>query len=128
VIIVLVGILATTVAVKYGSYASNANLRTAIDQVAADLRFLQCRTMGTMAYTLGSYTNTVSFPVGGTTYYLGGQVKSLPPGVTIQSGAPVTFNSLGEYNTTTDAILILNARGMTGSIKIYAISGDVEGY
>ena len=83
IIVVLVGILAATVSVKYGSYSSTMNLRTAIDQVANDLRFLQCRTMGTMDYTSGAYTNTASFLTGGTTYYLGGQVKTLPSGVTI---------------------------------------------
>ncbi len=131
VIIIMVAILAAIAGMKYGSFAKSANLRTAIDQVAADIRFLQSRTMATMAYTTGvTYTNTVSFPAGGTTYNLGGQVKSLPSGVTlsIASTLTVTFNSLGEYNTTTNGTLTLNSRGSTGSVKIYATSGDVEAY
>ncbi len=109
---------------------SGSNLRLAIDQVAGDLRFVQCRTMATLDYTSGTYTNTVSFPAGANTYYLGGQVKSLPSGVTISSGLTVTYNSLGEYVPTTTnppyAVLTLNSQGLTGSIKIWATSGNVE--
>jgi hypothetical protein len=107
------------------------NLRIAIDQVAGDLRFLQTRTMATMAYTTGTYTNTASFPAGANTYYLGGQVKNLPSGVTIQNGLTVTFNSLGEYyntSTTADAYLVLKSGGSPSTITIHAISGDVEAY
>jgi prepilin-type N-terminal cleavage/methylation domain-containing protein len=128
VVVVMAGVLAATISVKFGSLASSTNLRTAIDQVAGDLRFVQCRTMATMAYTGGTYTNTVWFPAGENTYSLGGQEKRLPSGVTVSSGLTVTFNSLGEYNTTTDATLTLNSRGVTGSIKIYAVSGNVEAY
>ena len=127
VIIVVVGVLAATVAVKFGPLAYRTNLRMAIDQVAGDLRFLQCRAMASL-YTTGTVSNTVSFPTGGTTYNLGGQEKRLPSGVTINSGLTVTFNSLGEYPSATDATVTLNSRGLTGSIKIYAISGDVEAY
>jgi prepilin-type N-terminal cleavage/methylation domain-containing protein len=128
VVMVMVGVLAATVGMKSGWLTSGTNLRMAIDQVAGDLRFIQCRTMATMAYTGASYTNTVSFPAGANTYNLGGQAKSLPSGVTISSGLTVTYNSLGEYYPGTDAILTLNSRGLTGSIKIYAISGNVEAY
>jgi len=129
--IIILGILVATAAMKYGSYGASINLREAVDQVAGDLRFVQCRTMATMAYTTAAtYTNTVSFPAGSNTYYLGGQVKSLPSGVTISSGLTVTFNSLGEYNPTTTnppyAALTLNSNGLTGSIKIWATSGNVE--
>ena len=122
VIIVIAGILAATVGMKYGSYASGTNLRTAIDQVASDLRFIQCRAMA------GFYSTTVTFQTGASTYNLAGQVKTLPSGVTISSGLTVTFNSLGEYNTTTNGDLTLNSRGSTGSVRIYATSGDVEAY
>ncbi len=130
VVIVLAGILAATVGMRSGWFTSSSNLRMALDQVAGDLRFVQSRTMATMAYTGGAYTNTVSFGAGATTYYLGGQVKTLPSGVTlsIPGSLTVTFNSLGEYNTTTNAVLTLNSRGSTGSIRVYAISGDVEAY
>jgi len=127
-IIVMVGILSTVVGMKSGWLTSGSNLRMALDQVAGDLRFLQCRAMATMAYTGATYTNTASFPNGANTYYLGGQVKSLPSRVTVSSGLTVTYNSLGEYNTTTDAILTLKSQGVTGSIKIYAVSGNVEAY
>lgn len=127
-IIVIVGLLAVIVGMKSGFSTSSSNLRTALDQVAGDLRFVQSRTMATMDNTTGTYTNTVSFPAGANTYYLGGQVSTLPSGVTISSALTVTFNSLGEYNTTTDATLTLNSKGLTGSIKIYATSGDVEAY
>ncbi len=127
-IIVIVGLLAAIVGMKSGFSTSSSNLRMALDQVAGDLRFVQSRTMATMANTTGTYTNTVSFPAGANTYYLGGQVVTLPSRVTISSALTVTFNSLGEYNTTTDATLTLNSQGLTGSIKIYATSGDVEAY
>ena len=127
VIIVIVGVLAATVGTKFGPLAHRTNLRMAIDQVAGDLRFLQCRAMASL-YTTGTVSNTVSFPFAANTYNLGGQEKRLPEGVTIHSGLTVTFNSLGEYPSTTDATLTLNSRGLTGSIKIYAISGNVEAY
>ena len=131
VVIVLVGLLAVVASMKSGWLTSGSNLRMALDQVASDLRFLQCRTMATMSST-GAYTNTASFASGANTYYLGGQVKNLPSGVTISNALTVTYNSLGEYyNTTvnpTDAILTLNSQGLTGTIKIYAVSGDVEAY
>jgi type II secretory pathway pseudopilin PulG len=126
-VIVMAGALAVTVGIKFGSLGSSANLRTAIDQVAGDLRFLQCRAMASL-YSTGTVINVVTFPSDANTYNLGGQVKSLPTGVIISNGLTVTFNSLGEYNTTTDAVLRLNSRGSTGSVKIYAISGDVEAY
>lgn len=127
VIIVMVGLLAAVVGMRSGWVTSGSNLRMALDQVAGDLRFLQCRTMATMAYTGATYTNTASFPNGANTYYLGGQVKSLPSGVTISSaGVTVTFNSLGE--SVNDATLTLNSKGLTGSIKVYAVSGNVEAY
>jgi prepilin-type N-terminal cleavage/methylation domain-containing protein len=128
VVVFMVGLVAVTAGMKYGSFGSSANLRTAIDQVAGDLRFLQCRTMAVYSTTPPPTLRSVTFPAGGTTYNLGGQVKSLPTGVTmsISPGLTVTFNSLGEC--TTGAILTLNSRGSTGSVKIYAISGDVEAY
>jgi prepilin-type N-terminal cleavage/methylation domain-containing protein len=125
VVILIVGIVAATAGMKYGSFATSTNLRTALDQVAADLRFIQCRAMA------GFYSTTVTFQTGASTYNLSGQAKTLPSGVTISSGLTVTFNSLGEYynpSTTADAILTLNSRGSTGSVKIYATSGDVEAY
>src|SRR5271157_2568163 len=125
VIIVMAGILVATVGVKYTPIAASVNLRIAIDQVAGDLRFLQTRTMATMAYTTGTYTNTASFPMGANTYYLGGLVKNLPSGVTVQSGLTVTFNSLGEYSAITNGTLTLNSGGSLGSIQIYATSGAV---
>ncbi len=126
-IIIMVGILAAIAGMKSGWLTSGYNLRMAMDQVAGDLRFLQCRTMATMAYTGASYTNTVLFPAGETTYYLGGQVKSLPSGVTLSINSPltVTFNSLGEYNTTANGTLTLKSGGSTYSIQIYATSGNV---
>ena len=135
VVIVMVGLVAAVVGMKSGWLTSSSNLREALDQVAGDLRFLQTRTMATMAYTGGTYTNTASFPKGGTTYYLGGQVKSLPAGVTLSIGGTltVTFNSLGEYQQTAgdplygqDAVLTLNSKGLPGSITIHHLSGDVE--
>lgn len=128
VIIVIVGVLAATVGTKFGPLAYRMDLRTAIDQVAGDLRFLQCRAMAVYSTTPPTTLRSGTFLAGGTTYNLGGQAKMLPSGVTINSGLTVTFNSLGEYPSTTDAFLTLNSRGLTGSIKIYAISGDVEAY
>ena len=128
VVIVMVGLLAATAAVKFGNITSTSNLRTAMDQVAADLRFLQCRTIANMSSTGATYTNTASFPAGANTYFLGGQVKNLPVGVTINNGLNVTFNSLGEYQTNANGTITLNSRGVTGSIKIYAVSGEVETY
>jgi Tfp pilus assembly protein FimT len=128
VIILVVGVLAVTVGMKFGPLAYRTNLRTAIDQVAGDLRFLQCRTMAVYSATAYPTLRSVTFPAGGTTYDLGGQARNLPSGVTIQSSLTVTFNSLGEYASTADAILALNSRGLTGTIKICAVSGDVEAY
>jgi Tfp pilus assembly protein FimT len=129
VIIVVVGVLAATVAVKFGPLAYRTNLRMAIDQVAGDLRFLQCRAMASL-YTTGTVSNTVSFLAGYTAYTVCGQKKWLPDGVMINTntGLTVTFNSLGEYPSATDAILTLNSGGLAYTIKIFAISGDVEAY
>lgn len=128
VIIVIVGVLAATVGTKFGPLAYRTDLRTAIDQVAGDLRFLQCRTMAVYSVTAVPTLRSGTFLAGGTEYNLGGQPYTLPPGVTINSGLTVTFNSLGEYPSATDAAVVLNSRGLTRTIKIYAISGDVEAY
>jgi Tfp pilus assembly protein FimT len=128
VIVVMVGILAATVGTKFGPLAHRTNLRAAIDQVAGDLRFLQCRTMAVYSTTPLATLRSVTFPAGANTYDLGGQVKRLPSGVTIHGGLTVTFNSVGEYPSTADATVTLNSTGLTGSIKIYAVSGDVEAY
>ncbi len=128
VMVIILGILVATAAVKYGAYATTANLRTAVDQVAADLRFLQCRTMANMSSTGATYTNTAFFPTAGKTYLLGGEVKRLPSDVTISNGLTVTFNSLGEYQATTNGTLTFGSNGRTYSIVIYAVSGDVEAY
>ena len=127
-VMIMAGVLAATVGMKSGWLTSGSNLRTAIDQVAGDLRFLQSRTMAVYEGTPSPTLRSVTFPAGGKTYNLGGQVKSLPSGVTINSGLTLTFNSLGEYNAGTDATLTLNSGGLTRTIKIYAISGDVEAY
>jgi type II secretory pathway pseudopilin PulG len=127
-VIVMAGALAVTVGIKFGSLGSSANLRTAIDQVAGDLRFLQSRTMAVYSTAPPPTLRSVTFPAGGNTYNLGGQEKRLPSGVTISSGLTVTFNSLGEYPYATNAVVVLNSRGLTGGITIYAISGDVEVY
>jgi Tfp pilus assembly protein PilE len=135
VIIIMVGLLAATATVKYGSYASSANVRTALDQVAADLRFIQCRAMAAYSSTPSAALRSATFSSGANTYNLGGQVKSLPSGVTLSISSPltITFNSLGEYPmpnfpTATCSTLTLNCRGMTYSMRIYAVSGDVEAY
>jgi type II secretory pathway pseudopilin PulG len=137
VIMALVGVLVTTVGMKSGWLTSGPNLRMAIDQVAADLRFLQAQSMATMAYTGG---NAVSFANGGisyslpmvlrqgTTYVVVGQWKMLPSGVTISSGTTVVFNSLGEYTSNSDANLVLKSGTVMGTVTIYATSGDVGAY
>jgi type II secretory pathway pseudopilin PulG len=128
VIVIMIAALAAAVSMKSGWLTSGSNLRIAIDQVAGDLRFLQCRTMAVYYTTPPPTLRSVTFPAGASTYDLGGQSKSLPSGVRINSGLTVTFNSLGEYNSTADATLTLNSGGMTRTIKIYAVSGDVEAY
>jgi Tfp pilus assembly protein FimT len=128
VLVVIIGVLAATVGMKSGWLTSGSNLKMAIDQVAGDLRFLQSRTMAVYSTAPPATLRSVTFPAAGSTYDLGGQSKSLPSGVTINNGLTVTFNSLGEYNSTTDATLTLNSGGLTRTIKIYAISGDVEAY
>ena len=134
VIIIMVGIVTATVAMKYGSFSASTNLRMAIDQVAADLRFIQCRAMAAYSGTPSVASRSATFLNGANTYNLGGQIKSLPSGVSINNTSntdlTVTFNSLGEYNTTIDAALTLNFHGSTatGSVKISAISGNVEAY
>jgi prepilin-type N-terminal cleavage/methylation domain-containing protein len=130
VVMVMVGVLAATVGMKSGWLTSGTNLRRAIDQVAGDLRFIQCRTMAVYSGTAVPTLRSVTFPAGGTTYNLGGQVKSLPSGVTmsISPGLTVTFNSLGEYQATANTNLVLKSGSLTGGITIYAISGNVEAY
>ncbi len=129
VVIVMIGALAATVSVTYGPLASSVGLRTAVDQVAGDLRFLQSCAMASYNSTGGQCASrSGTFPTGQRTYNLGGQIKSLPPGVTISSGATVTFNSLGEYASTTDTTLTFKYGNATSSVKIYAVSGDVEAY
>jgi Tfp pilus assembly protein FimT len=125
VVIIMVGTLAAAVSMKLGSLTSGTNLRTAIDQVAGDLRFVQCRAMATLA------SKAATFPAGGKTYNLDGQIKNLPSGVTNSTvTVTVTFNSLGEYTNTTnatlDATITFNSGGGTSSVKIYAVSGNVE--
>ena len=64
VIIIMVGVLAATVGMKFGSLASGTNLRTAIDQVAGDLRFVQCRAMAVYYTTPAPTLRSVTFLAG----------------------------------------------------------------
>jgi Tfp pilus assembly protein FimT len=130
VIIIMVGILAAVVAMKSGFLTSGPNVRIALDQVVGDLRFIQCRAMAAYSSTPTAALRSATFLNGANTYNLGGQVKSLPSGVTVSIGSAltVTFNSLGEYNTTANGVLTLRSGGSTGSIMIYMTSGDVEAY
>jgi prepilin-type N-terminal cleavage/methylation domain-containing protein len=132
VVVVMVGVLAVAIGMNYGPLASSANLRTAVDQVAGDLRFLQSCAMATYANggTSRCPSRRVTFPAGTNTYNLDGQIKSLPSGVTINNGLTLTisFNSLGEYTNAADATITLNSRGATSSVVIRGISGDVEAY
>ena len=124
VIIVMVGVLATTAGVKWETFGASINLRLGVDQVAADLRFLQARAMASL-YSTGTVINVATFPAGANTYNLGGDIKSLPSGWTINSNLTVTFNSLGECNTTTNATLTPKSGSYQGSVQIYATSGDL---
>jgi prepilin-type N-terminal cleavage/methylation domain-containing protein len=128
VVMVMVGVLAATVGMKSGWLTSGTNLRMAIDQVAGDLRFIQCRTMAVYSTAPPTTLRSATFPAGGNTYNLGGQEKRLPSGVTINAGLTVTFNSLGEYQAAANTNLVLKSGSLTGGITIYAISGNVEAY
>ncbi len=134
VIIALIGILAATIGVRWTRMSATTNLALAIDQVVADLRFVQCQSAATRAYAGGS---TAVFPRAGNSYFvplvLRGapyvvrpQWKMLPSGVTINvpSTLTVTFNSLGECNA--DATLTLQSGNHTASILVHGVSGDVE--
>jgi type II secretory pathway pseudopilin PulG len=130
VVVVMIGVLAVAIGMNYGPLASSANLRTAVDQVAGDLRFLQSCAMASYANAGPSRcpSRQVTFLFGRNTYNLDGQIRNLPSGVTINNGLTVTFNSLGEYTNAVDAAITLNSRGATSSVIIRAISGDVETY
>ena len=125
-VIVIIGILATTVAYKYDIPSATAT-NIAADQLAADIRYVRARAMGR------GLQQNIRFIIGSDQYALEEQnspieQKKLSGGVRVISttlpGNILNFNSLGEptFGYSDQAVTLSGIR----TLRIYAITGKVE--
>lgn len=120
-VIVIIGILATTLMYRYNS-SQGAEVIVASDQLIADIQYVQARAMG-----IGSQQSIV-FSVGSSVYTIPGEQKRLPDGVTVTGttlpGNSIIFNTLGEpiFGSSDRTITLDGSRTLT----VYAITGKVE--
>ncbi|OPY69117.1 MAG: hypothetical protein A4E63_01874 [Syntrophorhabdus sp. PtaU1.Bin050] len=127
-VIMIIGILATTFAYRYPADPTAA-LNIAADQLRADIRYVQAKTMGT-----GRQQSITFFSIGTGEYSFSGEAESkrLPDGVTISGttlpNPTLTFNTLGEpMGLSANATITLAwSTGVTRVLTVYAITGKVE--
>ena len=131
-VIMIIGILATTFAYRYPADPTAA-LNIAADQLRADIRYVQAKTMGT------GRQQSIRLSVGSNQYSLYREPmpqelesKRLPDGVTISGttlpNPTLTFNTLGEpMGLSANATITLAwSTGVTRVLTVYAITGKVE--
>ncbi|OPX99744.1 MAG: hypothetical protein A4E58_00226 [Syntrophorhabdus sp. PtaB.Bin006] len=127
-VIMIIGILATTFAYRYPADPTAA-LNIAADQLRADIRYVQAKAMGT-----GRQQSITFFSIGTGEYSFSGEAgsKRLPDGVTISGttlpNPTLTFNTLGEpMGLSANATITLAwSTGVTRVLTVHAITGKVE--
>jgi len=117
IVIVVLGILAVAILYRFGSITSDASATVAVDQVIADIQYVQILAMSQSAQ------KSISFTAGSDSYNVAGEIKKIPGGLTAENTITFTFNSLGEPTTGGSQTLIIGNK----QIKVWAITGKAEG-
>jgi len=125
IVIIILGILAASIGYKISSMKSDTSGIVAVDQVIADIQYVQVQAMGSL--NLSQQKNVV-FTIGSNLYTISGETRKLPNGVVVTAtdlpGNTLTFNSLGEPTFGSSNKTITFSGGRT--ITIHAITGKVE--
>ncbi len=116
IVIVTLGILAAAVLYKVGTFKSDATSVTAIDQVIADIQYVQILAMSK------AEQKSISFTANSNTYNVSGETKQLPGDAKAENNITFTFNSLGEPVAGGGQTVTIAGR----QIKVWQITGKVE--
>ena len=142
IVIIIIGVLASALVYRL-NVSQNTGITVAADQLIADIRYIQAKSMGkgsqhSMFFVVGSETYSIFFVDASGTYILPGEQKRLTDGITVTStNLPVTnlpgttqpanaltFNTLGEPTFgSIDRIITLSG---SRTLTVYAITGKVE--
>jgi prepilin-type N-terminal cleavage/methylation domain-containing protein len=115
VVVIIIGILVVSIGHRFFSTSETSTV-AGVDQVIADIQYVQTIAMGTMA------PKSISFTSGSGSYNMAGEVRTLPGNATVSTTITFTFNSLGEPTAGGDQTIAIGSK----QIKIWAITGKVE--
>jgi len=116
IVIVALAILAAAVFYKVGTFKSDATSITAVDQVIADIQYVQMLAMSK------AEKRSISFTANSNTYNAAGESKELPRDVKAENTITFTFNSLGEPTEGGNQTVTIAGK----QIKVWAITGKAE--
>jgi prepilin-type N-terminal cleavage/methylation domain-containing protein len=115
IVIIIIGML--TISLGYMFFSTSGTSTVAgVDQVTADIQYVQTLAIGTMAPMSILFTN------GSGTYNMAGETRILPGNAKAGATRTFTFNSLGEPTVGGDQTVSIGSK----QIKVWAITGKVE--
>ncbi|HOV89449.1 MAG TPA: type II secretion system protein [Syntrophorhabdaceae bacterium] len=120
IVIVTLGILASAVLYKVGTFKSDATSIAAVEQVIADIQYVQMLAMSKVDQ--GDQKRSIDFESGSNFYYVAGERKQLPGGAKAENTVTFTFNSLGEPTKGGNQTVTIAGK----QIKVWAITGKAE--
>lgn len=121
IVIIILSILAASIGYKISSMKSDTSGIVAVDQVIADIQYVQMKAMAVAEESIPASKRNIVF-TGTNTYTVAGENKTLPTGTTASPALTITFNSLGEPDLASDQVITVGGK----QIKIYAITGKAE--
>ncbi len=121
IVIIILGILAASIGYKISSMKSDTSGIVAVDQVMADIQYVQMKAMAVAQEGIPASQRSIVF-TGANSYTVAGENKTLPSGTIASPAITITFNSLGEPGIASDQIITVGGK----QIKIYAITGKAE--
>lgn len=116
IVIIVLGILAAAVVYKFGSMKSDTASIAAVDQVIADIQYVQMLAMSQATQ------KSISFTANDNSYTVAGQTKRLPGDVKAENTIEFKFNSLGEPVDGGNQTVTIGGK----QIKVWAITGKAE--
>ncbi len=115
IVVVIIGILAASIGYRTLSTTGTSYV-VAVDQVIADIQYVQVLAMSTLQQQSITFTN------GSVTYNMAGETRVFPGGVAAGNTVTFTFNSLGEPVVGGDQTLGVGSV----QIRVLAITGKIE--
>lgn len=116
IVIIVLGILAAAVVYKFGSMKSDTASVAAVDQVIADIQYVQMLAMSQATQ------KSISFTANSDSYTLAGETKRLPGDAIAGNTITFTFNSLGEPVAGGGQAVTVGGK----QIKVWSITGKAE--